>query len=143
MSCLIGVSRTYADLAGVKTPEMKESMIGNTAKYITQRQMHNGDVSVDPAKNDFIKVGKADAVAIEALEAVYGEGLCPAALCSSKPGEWRAQCCDLRGNARHKRLSSKAHDLPAKSGPNHKRTWDKVVKISNKIRSKRKAERKE
>jgi hypothetical protein len=122
---------------------MNEAMIGNTAKFITHRVMYNGKVSSDPSMNDFIKVGKAEAVAIEALERVHGRGLCPAALCSSKAGEWRAQCCDMRGNSRHKRLSKRAHDLPAKSGPNYKKTWDKVLKITEEIRSKKKAEERE
>ena len=132
--------RCYTFCTDAKTHEMKEGMIGSTAKYITKRTMYSGEVSSDPSLNDFIQVGKAPSVAIKALEKVHGEGLCAAALCSTKPGTWRAQCCDMRGNTRHKKLLSRAHDLPAKSGPNHKRSWSKVLKITEKIRSKKKAE---
>ena len=102
--------------------------------------LYDGTVSSDPTKNDFAKVGKAEAVAIEALEEVHGAGLCAAALCSSKPRKWRTQCCDMRGDSNHKRLTSRAHSLPDKSGPNHKKTWSKVLKITKKIHLKRKAE---
>jgi hypothetical protein len=113
-------------------------MIGSTAKFITKRMMYNGKVSSNPSKNDFIQVGKAEPVAIQALEEVHGKGLCAAALCSTKPGDWRAQCCDLKGQAGHQKLNREAHKLPNHSGPHYRKTWKKIVKISDKIRAKRK-----
>jgi hypothetical protein len=104
--------------------------------------MHNGKVSESPERNDFIKVGRAQGVAISALHQVYGEGLCPAALCSTKPKARRAQCCDMKSSPGHKELNKRAHDLPEKSGPNHKRTWSKVLSLTEKIRKDKRQKRK-
>ena len=121
---------------------MKSSMIGSTAKYITKRMTWSARVSSDSSKNEFIQVGKAEPVSIKALWEIYGEGLCPAALCSTKPGLWRTQCCDMRTHSDHKNLDSKAHTgLPERTGPNHKRTWSRVVELSNKIMNKKRKEK--
>ena len=114
--------------------EMRSSMIGSTSKFITKRMAWDGSVSNTPSENNFISVGNSDQVAIKALQDVYGAGLCPAALCSTKPDEWRCQCCDQKHLAEHKRLDTKAHRLPKKSGPNHKRSWTKVLDLTEEIR---------
>lgn len=109
-------------------------MIGSTARFITKRMTWDGSVHNDPAKNNFISVGKSGQVAIDALHEVYGAELCPAALCSSKPGDWRCQCCDMRSQQGHEGLGTKAHLLPAKSGPNHKTSWKQVLSLTDKVR---------
>ena len=116
---------------------MKVKLIGATAKYITKRVAWNGMVSSNPKNNDFIHVGKVEAVAVAALDEVYGQGLCHAALCSAKKGDWRCQCCDMRAHNMHRGLTSKAHTLPKVSGPDHAHSWNKVLRITDKIRQKR------
>jgi hypothetical protein len=64
--------------------------------------------------------------ALAALDAVYGSGLCAGALMSTRQGNSRLHLCDCKDRSGHESASSKAHRLPAKSGPSHKESWDKV-----------------
>ena len=139
MSCLFEESwdNTEPQLVAGGEREFSNSFIGKSAKHITRRRMYNGKVSKDAARNDFISVGKSEEVGAEAVHQVYGEGLCEAALCSAKPGDWRCQCCDQKSDKRHRRAGVEAHALPARSGPNHTSSWKRVLELTDKIRAKR------
>ena len=120
---------------------MRPVGIGKTSMMV-KRVKHSGLVSSEASKNVFIKVGNIPPVAIEALHKVFGKGLCPAALCSSKVGTWRMQCCDKAGHSDHVLLDKKAHALPQESGP-YCRKWQSVVDQSSALRKKHSAQKKQ
>ena len=120
---------------------MKPFGIGKTYMMV-KRVKHSGLVSSDASKNVFIKVSKTPPVAIKASHKLLGRGLCSAALCSSKFGTWRMQCCDKADHPDHMLLDKKAHDLPQESGPNC-RKWQSVVDLSNALRKKHSAQKRQ
>lgn len=89
---------------------------------MVSRHRRSGRVSENPEKNDFISVGTVRNIHRPALEKVYPGGYCEAALCSTKTGEARFLVCDCKGK--------RSHDLPAATGPNDEKNWDRVLKLS-------------
>jgi hypothetical protein len=113
------------------TNSQEEVEIGRDAARLTYRHKQCGDVSKVASKNTFITVGSYTAK-IEALEKVYGKGLCHAALCSFGRGDLRMLVCDCASDAMHRSVKSRAHRLPSMSGPNDKANWAKVTRLSKK-----------
>ena len=107
-------------------------MIGADAESLVSRHDGTGRTRKDSAKNRFITVGSITAL-ISALQAVYGQFLCPAALCSIREGNLRLRVCDCKSDVSHKSCHSKAHRLPPKSGPKQdKDNWKKVMAATDK-----------
>ena len=106
-------------------------MIGTDADSLVSRHDGSGRKKRDKSKNLFITVGSVTAL-ISALGAVYGEQLCPAALCSIRSGNLRLRVCDCNGDPAHRTCSSKAHRLPPLSGPKDKGNWKKIQAATDK-----------
>ena len=106
-------------------------MIGTDADSLVSRHDGSGRKKRDESKNLFITVGSVTAL-ISALGAVYGEQLCPAALCSIRSGNLRLRVCDCNGDPVHRTCSSKAHRLPPLSGPKDKGNWKKIQAATDK-----------
>ena len=72
-----------------------------TMSFLTKRHRKNGTVSSKDSSNVFISVGSVRDVYRQALDKVYGPGLCQATLCSIKEGEDRLAVCDCEGELSH------------------------------------------
>ena len=106
-------------------------MIGSDADSLVSRHDGSGRRKKDESKNLFITMGSVTAL-VSALSLVYGEHLCPIALCSIKGGNLRLRVCDCKGDAAHRTCSSKAHRLPPQSGPKDRDDWRKIQAATDK-----------
>jgi hypothetical protein len=107
---------------------MRVNIIGADADQLVLRHDSNGKHHTSKKKkhNTHITVG-CDTASLKSLTAVYGKGICPAALVSRKRGLDRLRACDCSGLEGHSSTSSVSHLLPAQSGPNHLSSWRKVL----------------
>jgi hypothetical protein len=121
--------------AGIAKGSGEESaLIGRDAEKLVWRHDADNKVHKADSKNTFITVGSATA-ALSALKEVYGEDLCPAALCSLRSGVMRLLVCDKHGESKiHAAAGSKAHRLPRLSGPNDTKNWAKVQRLTERCR---------
>ena len=86
--------------SGAAAKRRRRAKVGNMS-FLTKRHRKNGTVSSKDSSNVFISVGSVRDVYRQALDKVYGPGLCQATLCSIKEGEDRLAVCDCEGELSH------------------------------------------
>ena len=124
---------------GSPTVALSAASIGKDASVLVKRHDKQGKTHGEEGLNTHLTVGDIT-LPSGALKQVYGDELCEPALMSFRRGNGRFYCCDKAGQEGHESLSSVAHQLPTNSGPNHKRSWDKVLAAAGVKRVKKVAE---
>ena len=125
---------------GIQSPSTIQAAIGRDAKLLVKRhgkvgnthefpwETQGGDY-FDVSKNTNITVG-CSIMPINVRWQEYGVGLCPGALMSLLVGNTRFYCCDQVHEPDHGSLFSSAHNLPPRSGPPDKVSWNRCLRAS-------------
>ena len=98
--------------------------IGRDAKFIC---LHDSEGVTKPLLSATHITAGAYTVPLESLNIVYGRPKCYGCLMSLREGNSRLFMCTSPGKKGHTSASSAAHQLPRESGPNHEKSWSKVM----------------